>query len=126
MTSPRPASVKTRRAVFLYWRYETPHGWRMKCQCGCETEFNPASEKWEADHEIVRAHLEDDEPPNVRPLLYACHRAKSGKDKTFIAKGKRQSDSVYGVKRPSSKLRKPKGAKWNWSRRRYEYTEPME
>jgi hypothetical protein len=98
----------------------------MRCQCGCETEFNPASEKWEADHDVVHHHGGSDDPPNLRPLLYACHREKSGHDKRRIAKGQRQSDSIYGVKRPSSKLRKPEGAQYDWDKRRYVRVEERE
>lgn len=95
----RGNSTVIRRKCFAYWRYLTPRGWRMRCQCGCNVEFNPADVKWEADHEHLHTYDGSDDPPNVRPLIYRCHKAKSGKDKTFIAKGQRQSDSVYGVKR---------------------------
>lgn len=117
----RGNSTVIRRKCFEYWRYPAPRGggWRMKCQCGCGTEFNPAAEKWEADHEHLHTYDGSDEPPNVRPVLYACHKIKSGKDKTFIAKGQRQSDSVYGVKRPRSSLRKPEGMHFDWERGRY-------
>jgi 5-methylcytosine-specific restriction endonuclease McrA len=118
--SKRPNSTKTRRACFLYWRFSTPHGWRLKCGCGCGIEFNPATTAWDADHDIPREHGGSDDPPNVRPLLEACHRLKtSTKDIPEIAKGKRVSDSVYGVKRPKSKLMKPPGMKYDWERGRY-------
>lgn len=97
----RGNSTKIRRKVFLYFRYMTPHGWRMRCQCGCETEFNPAADRWEADHDHLHTYDGSDDPPNTRPYLYRCHRAKSGEDKAFIAKGQRQSDRIYGVKRSS-------------------------
>ena len=84
----RGNSTVIRRKVFNYFRYQTEHGWRMKCQCGCETEFNPAKEKWEAHHDDV-PHVYDgsDEPPNVKPVLYHCHKPITAQQKTFIAKG---------------------------------------
>ena len=118
--SLRPNSTAMRRRVFEYWRYETPHGFRMDCQGeACGAVIHPARDRWEADHDVVRAHGGSDHPPNVRPLCYPCHRAKSGKDKSRIAKGQRQSDSIYGVKRPSSNLRKPEGMEYDWRRGRY-------
>jgi len=117
--SPRPSSTRTRRQCFEHWRHETPHGWRMTCQCGCGQEFNPATQKWDADHLIVREHGGSDDPPNVRPLLYDCHKVKTGKDKGDIAKGVRQSDSIYGVRQSRSKLRRPEGMHYDWEQGRY-------
>ena len=117
----RPGSTITRRKCFHFWRYQTEHGWRMKC-AGCGREIHPASEPWEADHLIVHAHGGSDEPPNIRPLCSgkgSCHATKTKRDISFIAKGKRQSDSIYGVKRPSSTLRKRDGYRYDWQQRRY-------
>jgi len=99
----RASSTKVRRQCFEYWRHLTDHGWRMRCRCGCDVEFNPATTAWEADHLIVHAHGGSDEPPNVRPLLAACHKKKTAKDVGKIAKAQRQSDSVYGVRRSQGK-----------------------
>jgi 5-methylcytosine-specific restriction endonuclease McrA len=89
----------------------------------CGNVIHPATGTWEADHEVVREHGGSDEPPNVRPLCYQCHRTKSGKDKSRIAKGQRQSDSVYGVKRSSKPMAGSRASGWkhkmngDWERR---------
>jgi len=117
--SPRPSSTKVRRAVFLYWRFDTAHGWRMTCQI-CGIEIHPVRDVWHADHEIVRAHDGSDDPPNVRPLCKVCHATKTyTKDLPEIAKGVRQSDSIYGVRQSRSKLRRPEGMHYSWEERRY-------
>lgn len=117
MSDHRPASVKTRRKVFDHFKYLTEHGWRMDCDI-CGVRMNPARDQWIADHAILREFKGSDEPPNVRPICKLCDREKTPKDIARIAKGKRQSDSVYGVKRPKG-FRKPKGAKFDWGRGRY-------
>lgn len=120
MTTSRPNSTKIRRAAFLYWRYETPHGWRMKCggddnyRAGayCGGEIHPAIDKWIANHDSERAHDGSDEPPNVRPRCKACDSRETPKDLKFIAKGKRQSDSIYGVKQSSRPMPGSKRSGW--------------
>lgn len=119
MPDKRPSSTKLRRQTFEFWRYQTEHGWRMKCAC-CGAEFNPATTAWDADHQIPHAIGGKDEPPNVRPMLERCHQLKTRKsDIPVIAKGKRVSDKTYGVRRSSSKLSKPKGMKWDWQAGKY-------
>ena len=120
MTDKRGSATKIRRKCFEYWRYQTEHGWRMRCRCGCEIEFNPATEAWEAEHLIPSGLNGSDDPPNVRPFLSKHQALKTKKDVKDIAKAKRVSDQTYGVRRASSSLRKPPGLKWNWDRRRYE------
>lgn len=119
MKSHRPNSTTIRRACFAYWRYQDEHGrWVMDCQ-ECGSQIVPARDKWDADHDIVRAEDGSDEPPNVRPLCKHCHNNKTKKDVRSIAKGKRQSDSVYGVRRSRSRLGKREGMHYDWEQRRY-------
>jgi hypothetical protein len=123
----RPASTKVRRECFHYWRYNTRHGWRMRCgghsnrkvEGCCGKIINPANEKWIADHEILHTYGGSDDPPNVRPMCIACEKVKTSGDIKFVAKGKRQSDSIYGVRQSRSKLGKPAGHHYDWERRRY-------
>lgn len=113
---------KLRDDCFAYWKLESGQGFRLPCKGNaCNGRLmNPASEKWEADHHTPKALGGSDSPPNVRPLCIACHDEKTGKhDVPFIAKGKRQAKSVFGIKRSSGSFRKaPPGFKYSWKERR--------
>ena len=89
----------------------------LKCHV-CALLINPATRPWHADH--IRRYAEggEDTPDNVFPICVPCHRAKSAKDTSEIAKGKRVYKRHFGVKR-SKGFAKPKGAKWDWSQGRY-------
>lgn len=92
-------STKARRNCFDRWKRTDDDG-RIVLFCQqCGIKMNPAADRWEADHVILHVYDGTDDAANLQPLCYVCHREKSGKDKSFIAKGQRQSDSVYGVKR---------------------------
>lgn len=122
MTDKRLSTGQIHDLCFKYWKLETGDG-RIMLPCKgkfCKGAlFNAATTTWHADHEIVRAHGGSDYPPNVRPLCKACHAEKTAKvDIPAIAKGKRQTKSVYGIKRRSG-FRRPHGAVYDWSRGRY-------
>lgn len=122
--SPRPPSVKMRRLTFMAHKYQHPitKRWVMDCHV-CGGVIEPAIQKWEADHVTPRADGGSDDVANLAPICAggkgSCHGEKTAKDVSMIAKGKRQSDSVYGVKRPSSSLKKPDGMKYDWGQKRY-------
>ena len=109
------------KRCYDYWLVTVDGYHRLPCHCdACKGAlFNPANTRWEADHRIPRAHGGSDDPPNVRPMKYACHRLKTEKqDIPAIAKGKRQAARVFGIKR-SRGFYKPKGMKFDWSSGKY-------
>lgn len=95
---------KLRDDCFQYWKIEAGGGFRLPCHCkNCKGAlFNPAITEWHADHRIPREHGGSDAPPNVRPLMVACHRTKTAEeDVPSIRKGQRQARRVYGIKQSS-------------------------
>jgi len=89
----------------------------VKCHV-CALLLNVATRPWECDH--IRRYAEggEDTPDNVFPICVPCHRAKSAKDTSEIAKGKRVAKRHFGVKR-SKGFRRPAGAKFDWSAGKY-------
>ena len=124
MTSKRPSSTKMRRICFLAHRYQhsVTKRWVMDChQCG-KTIDPIVGDQWDADHVLPRGIDGPDDESNLAPICAgkgSCHADKTKKGVRGIAKVKRTSDKLYGVKRPSSKLRKPEGHRYDWQRRRY-------
>lgn len=101
--TPRPISTKIRRACFDYWKREVFGRVVLECRM-CGFLMDPVRDVWEADHELVRAHGNPDEPPNVRPLCKLCHLEKTKGDVKAIAKGKRGRDKHFGIKRSSKPM----------------------
>lgn len=93
----------------------------MKCSCGCGVEFNPAQEKWRADHGARWAEGGKDVPENLWPILTSCDAGIDGKaaeDTRQVAKGKRVRDKHFGIKQKSG-FYKPPGMKYDWKQGRY-------
>jgi hypothetical protein len=120
MTDPRPASAKVRKACFEYWKVSVDGYYMLPCKCpDCKGAlFNPANTRWDAEHRIVREHGGSDDPPNVRPLKYACHKIKTADDLGRLAKSRRQGEKTFGVRR-SKGFYRPKGIKFDWGSGRY-------
>jgi 5-methylcytosine-specific restriction endonuclease McrA len=78
----------------------------------CGQRISPARDLWEADH--IRRHAEGGEESveNLWPAHEACHKAKSRKDTTDIAKGKRVAAKHYGIKRTARPIAGSRSTKW--------------
>ena len=116
---------KMRKAVFEFWKQEHKGGFWLPCKCKtCNGMlFNAAVVPWEAAHLVPRAHGGSDEPPNVVPMQYDCHRHETHTiDVPAIAKGKRTAAKHFGVKRKSGFKRPsaPPGMKYNAWKREFE------
>lgn len=109
----RTSSVRSRRLTFEYWR--TPDN-KLICQGkDCGAIIDPVRDRWEADHEIPVWMGGADEPPNLRPLCYRCHREKTKSDVKAIAKSKRVRDRHFGVR--VSKRPMPCGRNSRWKKK---------
>lgn len=114
--TPRPPSTKTRRLCFEAHRYQDPRTGRIVMDCHvCGRMIAPALDEWHADHVTPRADGGSDDIANLAPICAgkgSCHAEKTAKDVKSIAKGKRVSDSVYGVKRSSRAMPGSRGSEW--------------
>lgn len=109
-------SMGDRRECFIRCKSTDAHG-RVVMYCHiCNGVILPAQEKWEADHVVPLAHGgQETLPAHVR-----CHREKTSiTDIPAIAKGKRQRDSIYGIKRPRGFRKPPAGYTYSWRQRRW-------
>lgn len=70
-----------------------------RCECGCGAEIKPG-DRVEFDHIIADAFRPDNSLSNCQVLLYACHKAKTKRDVTAIAKAKRVQKKHTGTFRP--------------------------
>ena len=113
--SGRRDSVKDRRECFDRNK-RIDHLGRVVIDCHlCGGVILPAQEDWECEHPIPVAHGGTEK----LPAHVHCHRRKTAEvDIPAIAKGKRVRDRTFGIKRVKG-FRRPKGAKFDWSRGRY-------
>lgn len=111
----RRNSVRDRRECFDSNKYVDALG-RTVMDCHiCGGVILPATEKWEAEHVLMRALG----GTVVKPAHYSpCHKAKTKVDVKTYSKAKRVGDRNFGI-RQSKGFPKPKGAKFDWSRGRY-------
>lgn len=63
-------------------------------------------EPWDIEHIIPLAISDDDSDKNKAPAHRSCHKAKTKKDQTDIAKGKRIRAKHIGAWKPQSSLSK--------------------
>ena len=65
----------------------------------CTLIMDVVIDRWEADH--IRRHAEGgtDHPDNLYPICVPCHRIKSARDTTEVAKGKRYGQKHVGIRR---------------------------
>lgn len=101
-------TTRIRRNCFDYWKTKD-----LKLVCyRCSSIMDPARQQWEAEHELVRAHGGSDDPPNVKPVCIPCHKAKTKTDKGRIAKGVRQRDRHFNIKRSKKPMPGGKNSEW--------------
>lgn len=94
----RRNSAKDREICLEAHKFEWNGQTHLKCHV-CALLINPATRPWEADH--IRRHAEGGESTggNIWPICVPCHRRKSARDTSEIAKGKRVAKRHFGVKR---------------------------
>lgn len=104
-------SVKARRICFETHRRQDAMGVHMICHL-CKQRISPARDPWEADH--IRRHAEGgkESAENLWPAHQACHAAKSKKDVSEVAKGKRVAAKHYGVKRTARPMPGSRRSRW--------------
>lgn len=104
-------SVKARRICFETHRQQDAMGVHMICHI-CKQRISPGREAWEADH--IRRHAEggEESAENLWPAHEACHAAKSRKDTSEVAKGKRVAAKHFGVKRSARPMAGSRKSKW--------------
>ena len=109
-------SERARRICLDAHSFEWNGSKHVKCHI-CSLLLNTATRKWEADH--IRRHAEggEDTAENVWPICVPCHKAKSARDTSEIAKGKRRAAKHHGVRRPKGFKRPP--GRYDWSAGRY-------
>lgn len=107
--SKRPSSTALRRQVFDACKYPDPVTGRIMMTCHlCSLPIDPAREKWDAEHVIPFANGGTE----IRPAHTACHKPKTARDASEIAKGKRIRDYHFGIKRRGSSFPGNRNSKW--------------
>ena len=108
MTTKRN-SVKDRRECFERSK-RTDHLGRIVMDCHiCGGIILPAITEWEADHVTPLAH----DGKVTQPAHTRCHAKKTAEvDIPAIAKGKRQRDRAFGIKRPGATIPGSKRSGW--------------
>ncbi len=106
--SRRPSSTKVRRDCFDANKWTDGAGkvW-LDCHI-CGLKLDPVRDPWEAEHVVPHANGGTD----VRPAHVACHKPKTAKDVSEIAKGKRVHDFHFGIKRRGSSFQTNRNGKF--------------
>lgn len=96
----RPSSTKLRRQCFDANRRTDEHGKIFMICHICNGPIWPQKgDAWECDHVTRRVLCGDDDVSNLKPAHYKCHRTKTIRDIRENAKGKRESDNYYGIRK---------------------------
>lgn len=104
-------SVRDRRECFDRNK-RTDHLGRIVLDCWiCGGVIHPAMENWECEHPTPHA-LGGKETLPAHPH---CHKPKTAKDITAIAKGKRVKDRTFGIKQTAGTM--PGGRKSKWKKK---------
>jgi hypothetical protein len=115
-------STKARRICFEAHKIQglfTP--WLLMCH-RCKLMIDPVREKWRADHIIRHAEGGKETAENLWPICLTCDTGTEGKaaeDTRTVAKGKRNADRHFGIRRGTGFRKPPEGMKYDWSAGRY-------
>lgn len=106
--SRRPSSTKARRDCFDANKWADAAGkiW-LTCHL-CGQPIDPVRQTWEAEHPTPHANGGIE----VLPAHTSCHRPKTARDVSSIAKGKRVSDFHFGIKRRGSSFQTNRNGKF--------------
>ena len=97
----RRDSVRDRRECFDRCKRTDEHG-RIVLDCHiCGGPILPAQEKWECEH-VIPHHFGG---VGTLPAHPHCHKPKTAKDVSDIAKGKRVRDKTFGIQRSKGSFR---------------------
>ena len=109
----RRNSAKARRVCFLAHSREDRMGVYLACHCcGRRIDAVRESQRWRADHIRRWAEGGEDEPENLWPICTDCDREKAPNDARQVAKGKRQRDRRYGLKKQALPFPGSRASKW--------------
>lgn len=114
MTAPdaRKRNSKRARAIVLAkYSYVERGRYFMKCHI-CKMAIDVEISTWEAEHIVPFALGGKDDPENLAPVHWGCHKPKTGGDITMIAKGKRVQAKRFGVKRSKRPMMGSKRSGW--------------
>jgi hypothetical protein len=115
MSDKRPSSAAERRECFEMNKQADITG-RIYLVCHiCKGHIWPSrGDRWEAEHAVPFANGGRE----TLPAHLDCHREKTRRDVSEIAKGKRVRDKHFGIVRKKGFYR-PKGFKFDWGTKRY-------
>lgn len=121
LRSRPPVEIGPRRAPT---KAEKTAAWnRVNGLCWwCGKPVAPDGRDVEWDHERPRGLTGDDSADNLAPLHVRCHAKKtngSDGDIARVAKAKRQAKLTAPKVKTGRGFRRPPGAKFDWSKRRY-------
>lgn len=103
-------SLRTRRICFKAHKWQTPDGqWRLTC-AGCGFHMDPVRDTWQADHWVRHAEGGTDE--QTQPLCIPCHKAKTPTDIREVAKGKRNAEKHFGIRRSARPMAGSRRSAW--------------
>jgi hypothetical protein len=91
--------ARARRKCFEQHKWNDEGGKLWLTCCYCQGRIDPATQKWEAAHQIRHSLTADNEPRNVKPAHYVCHRETVPDDTKAAAKDVRVNEKHYGIKR---------------------------
>jgi hypothetical protein len=91
--------ARARRKCFEQHKWNDESGKLWLTCCFCQGRIDPATQKWEAAHQIRHSLTADNEPSNVKPAHYKCHRETVPDDTKAAAKDVRVFEKAMGIKR---------------------------
>lgn len=106
-------SVRDRRICYDAHKYVGADGRpKMKCWC-CKVEFDVATSRWEAHHNVLHTNGGESTGENLLPMLYKCHRKQTAEvDIPAAAKTKRIAKKHLGLKRSSRPMPGSRDSAW--------------
>jgi 5-methylcytosine-specific restriction protein A len=108
MTEKRPSSTKLRRECFDANKRVDETG-RIYLECHiCHGRISVGSQSWDAEHVVPFANS----GTLVLPAHTGCHREKTKRDVSEIAKGKRVSDRHWGIRQSSGVMPGSRRSRW--------------
>ena len=106
-------STRARRICVDTHKRQDAMGLYMICHvCKSRLNLTPPTTEFHADH--IRRYAEggEDTPENLWPICIPCHKPKSAKDTTEVAKGKRYSEKHYGIRQSKNPMPGSKRSGW--------------
>jgi hypothetical protein len=90
--------ARARRKCFEQHKWNDEAGKLWLTCCYCQGRIDPSREKWEAAHQIRHSLTADNEPSNVKPSHFRCHRETVPDDTKAAAKDVRLYEKSFGIR----------------------------